>query len=145
MLYYVYFSDAGVPKTGLTPSFGSLATAQNGADKSGGAPSVTEINSSHCPGWYKFDITFGSTPWDVTTEDLVGMIDGGSSLADGDRYKPVAITLRGLGLARVAHKGVQNKSTGDIDIYQTDGATKELKLDMTDGAASITRDPVAAD
>ena len=145
MLYYVYFSDAGVAATSLTPSFSSLGTAQNGADKNGSAPTVSEIDSSNCPGWYRFDITFGSAPWDVTTEDLVGVIDGGSSLADGDRYKPVAITLRGLGLARVAHKGVQDKSTGDIDIYQTDGATKELKLDMTDSAASVTRDPVAAD
>ena len=57
--------------------------------------------------------------------------------------KPVAITVRGLGLARIAHKGVQNKSTGDIDIYATDGSTKELKLDMIDAAAEITRSPAA--
>ena len=143
MLYYVYFSDAGVAKTGLTPSFDSLATAENSTDKSGSVPTVTEISSSNAPGWYKFEITFGTAPWDVTTEDLVGMIDGGSTLADIDRYKPIIITKRGLGLARIAHKGVQNKSTGDITIYAQDDSTAEIKLDMTDGASDITRSPVA--
>ena len=139
LLHYVYFADAGVPKTGLSPDFEYLVTAENGTDKSGSAPTITEVGG----GWYNFEITFGSAPWDVTTEDLVGVIDGGSSLADVDRYKPVAITLRGLGLARIAHKGVQNKSTGDIDIYATDGSDKVLKLDMTDGSSTITRSPAA--
>ena len=140
MLYYVYFSDVGIAKTGLAPAWEYLKTAQNATDKSGSAPSITEIGG----GWYKFNITLGTAPWDVTTEDLVGVIDGGSSLSDVDRYKPVCITLRGLGLARIAHKGVQTKSTGDIDIYATDGSTKELKLGMTDSASEITRAPGAA-
>lgn len=147
MLYYLYVSNAGVPETGLVAgndiAWESLDTAENGTDKSGSAPSFTEIGG----GWYAFDITFGTAPWDVTTEDLVGVIDcdtdGDAGLADGDRYKPVCISLRGLGLARIAHKGVQDKSTGDIDIYATDGSTKEMQLDMTDAADSITRNPAA--
>lgn len=141
MLYYVYFSDVGAAKTGLTPTFSSLATAENGTDKSSSAPTITEISIANAPGHYKFDITFGTAPWDVTTEDLVGVIDGGSSLADVDRYKQVSITLRGLGLARIAHKGVQSKSGGDITIYATDGTSQEMKLDMTENTTQIIRNP----
>lgn len=94
MLYYVYFSDGGVPETGLTPTWESLVTAENGTDKSGSAPAITEVGV----GWYKFAITYDAAPWDVETEDLVGVIDGGSSLVDADRYKPISITKRGLGL-----------------------------------------------
>ncbi|MCK5270191.1 MAG: hypothetical protein KAJ46_05370, partial [Sedimentisphaerales bacterium] len=99
MLYYVYFTDAGVPKTGLSPDWESLVTAENGTDKGGSAPAVTEVGG----GWYNFEVTYGTTPWDVTTEDILGVIDGGSSLVDADRYKPVCVSLRGLGLARIAH------------------------------------------
>ena len=140
MLYYVYFSDQGLAKTGLSCTWEYLLTGENATDKSGAAPSITEVGG----GWYKFDITFGSGCWDVTTEDLVGVIDGGAALDNIDRYKPVCISLRGLGLARIAHKGVQSKMTGDIDIYATDGATKELKLEMADGSETISRNPTAA-
>jgi len=140
MLYYVYFSDGGTPKTGLTPTWESLLTAEDGTDKSGSAPTISEIGG----GWYGFEVIYGVAPWNVATEDLVGVIDGGSALADADRYKPVALTLRGLGLARIAHKGVQNKATGTITIYATDGVTEELNLAMTDAAGAITRTPGAA-
>lgn len=140
MLYYAYFADSGIPKTGLTPDWEHLVTAENGTDKSGSAPAITEVGG----GWYKFDITFDVAPWDIATEDLLGVIDGGSSLIGPDRYKPVAVTLRSLALARIAHKGVQDKATGDIDIYQTDGSTKEMKLDMTDTSSSLTRNPTVA-
>lgn len=139
MLYEVYFSDAGVPKTGLSPTFEYLITAENGTDKSGSAPTITEVGG----GLYTFDVTYGTTPWDVITEDLWMVIDGGSSLVDVDRYKPAAITLRGLALAKIAHKGVQNKSTGDIEIYNIDGTNKAFKIDMTDGATELTRTPAA--
>ena len=139
MLYYVYLSNAGAPATGLTPDWEHLVTAENGTDKSASAPTITEIGG----GWYHFDITFGTAPWDVTGEDLAGVIDAGATLSGNDRYKPVMITLRGLGLARIAHKGIQTKSTGDVDIYATDGATKEMTLDMTDGVSTITRAPTA--
>ena len=141
MLYYVYFSDAGTPKTGLTPDWESLLTAENGTDKSGSAPAIAELGG----GWYKFDVTFGTAPWDVITEDLVGVIDGGNLLSGADRYKPVIITVRGLGLARIAHKGVQNKSSGDITIYATDGTSEEMKLDMSENTTEVIRNPIAAE
>ena len=140
MLYYVYFSDAGVPRTGLTPAWEYLVTADNGTDKSGDAPSITEVGG----GWYKFAVTFGTAPWDVMTEDLVGVIDGGASLADVERYRPVSITLRGLGLARIAHKGIQDKVKGSIDIYATNGTNKELTLELSESDADITRQAIKA-
>lgn len=92
MLYYVYFTDGGVPKTGLSPSWEYLKTATNGTNKTG--PSISEVGG----GWYSFQATYGTSPWDVTAEDLVGVVDGGATLSGADRYKPAAITKRGLGL-----------------------------------------------
>ncbi len=126
MLYYVYFSDAGTPKTGLTPTWEYLRTAgATNVDKM----DIIEPYDDECPiaeiggGWYSFDITYGNKPWDLTTEDLVGVIDGGSTLADAaDRYKPVVISLRGLALARIAHAGIQDKQSGAVTIYKTAGS-----------------------
>ena len=148
MLYYFFVADGGTPETGLVAgsdiAWESLDTAENGTDKSGSAPSFREIGG----GWYNFDITFGTAPWDVTGEDLVGVIDcdkdGEVGLHPVDRYKPVCITKRGLALARIAHKATQSKSSGDIDIYAADDSSKEMTLEMTDTAASLTRNPTAA-
>ncbi len=137
MLYYVYFSEGGVPKAGLTPSWESLLTAENGTDKSGAAPAIAEVGG----GYYHFDIKFAAAPWDVAGEDLVGVIDGGAALPDAERYKPIAISLRGLGLARIAHKAVQDKFTGEIEVFATDGVSGEMKLVMTDAAGTISRVP----
>ncbi len=139
MLYYVYFSNAGVAEAGLTPDFEFLLTAENGTDKSGSAPTVNETGG----GWYNFDVTLGTAPWDVATEDLLGSIDGGVALANIDRYKPVSITLRGMGLARIAHKMIQNLDTGDMILYGVDGATQEMQLDMSDLDAGRQRNPIA--
>ena len=148
MLYYFYVSRAGVPQTQLVPAddivWASLRNAENRTDKSGSAPSFAEIGG----GWYSFEVSFGISPWDATTEDLAGLIDcdcrGHAQLADVDRYKPVLITKRSLALARIAHKAVQSKSSGHIDIYGADDNTMEMKLIMTDTAASLTRSPSAA-
>lgn len=139
MLYHIYFENFGTPVTGLTPDWEYLLTAENGNDKSGSAPSITEVGG----GWYKFDITFGTAPWDVTGEDLLGVIDGGASVSVTGRWKPVSITKRGLALVMTGHKGVQNRTTGDVTYYGVDGATAEFKADMTDNGTTITRDITA--
>ena len=150
MLYYVYFSNAGVPQPGLNPEWISLQDANaEGENRLASAPSVLEVGGTeNGHGWYYFDIIFGTAPWANTAADLVGIIDGGINpsaefLSDDDRYKPITISLRGLALARIAHTGIQNKTTGDVDIYATDGTTKELKLDFTSSATEITRTPSA--
>jgi len=143
MLYYLYVTHNGAPKTGLSPNWETLVTAENGTDKSGSAPTISELSG----GWYQFEVVFGTAPWDVTTEDLLGVIDAdptdAEGMADAERYIPVDITLRGLALARVAHKGVQVKATGDVTIYAADGSTAEMKLDMNDDGTNLSRTPAA--
>lgn len=135
MLYYVHLQQLGTPKTGLSLTWEYLLTAQNGTDKSGTAPSITEVGG----GWYKWDIKFGAAPWDVTTEDLLGVIDGSATLAQSDRYIPISITKRGLGLIMMSHKGTQTRATGDVVYKATDDSTDEVKADMTDNGTTIIR------
>lgn len=116
MLYEIYFTDGGVPKTGLTPTWESLATAENSTDKSASAPAIVETSG----GWYKYEITLGTAPWDVKTEDLTGVIDGGASLVDADRYKPVAFSKRSLALARLTHER-EFLPDGTERVYGVDG------------------------
>jgi hypothetical protein len=152
MLYYVYFSSGGIPVPMLNPTWSCLYEAKaDGKDLTHQASEEVLINpigdtienpSAGC-GWYVYEIVFGEGVWSNTIADLVGVIDGGGSLASADRYKEVEITLRNLGLARIAHKGIQTKSTGDVDIYATDGTTKEMKLDFTDSGGTLTRNPTA--
>jgi hypothetical protein len=144
MLYYVYITQNGEPKTGLSPDFQSLLTAENGTDKSGSAPTISELGG----GLYKFDVTYGSTPWDVTTEDMVGVVDADPSDSEGligtERYIPVEITLRGLALMRLAHKAEQDKSTGTITVYAANGTDEEMRLTMADSTSQISRTPGVA-
>jgi len=153
MLYYIYFSSGGVPATMLSPTWSCLYEATNdGEDLTLLASQTVPIqsvgnniaNPSAGGGWYVYEIVFGEGVWSNTSVDLVGVIDGGDDLADSDRYKSVEISLRNLGLARVAHKGIQNKSTGDVTIYATDGSTPEMKLDFTDSGGTLTRNPTAS-
>ena len=141
MFYYIYVSEAGQPKTGLTPTWLSLRTAENAADRSAQAPAIDEIGG----GWYRFDITYGQEPWDIKTEDLVGVIDNGNTMIGLDRYKPIVISLRGLALARIAHKAQQNKADGHVTLYQTDGVNPEMQLTMSETTVSLTRQPDAAE
>jgi len=138
MQYLVYFEDGGTPKAGLSPAWASMATT-SGVSKTG--PAIAAI--SNADGWYAFDIKFGTAPWDVTIEDLVGVIDGGTSLSGGDRYKRVAITKRSLALAKLAHDGEQVKATGVTTIKSHDGTVDEfdialgsLKLDFDSGGTT---------
>ena len=152
MRYYVYFSDGGMPAGGLSPQWWCLkegtpvgidltdtANIDNGISE---VARDTEV-SGGC-GWYYYDITFGQGVWSTTTVDLVGIIDGGGELSTSDRYKEVKFLVRDLSSAIRGHKGIQNKTTGNIDIYKVDGTTKELKLEMTDDGTNITRDPTSA-
>lgn len=140
MRYYVYFRGANGGVTGLSPVWTSLHSGRDGADKSGSAPSIVEIGG----GWYYFDITLGTAPWDDTAGDLVGEIDGGSSLSDGARYLPIHITKRDLSSAKIAHKGVQG-TDGSYTIYAQDDETPDFTVGMANASGVRTRTIEAAE
>lgn len=75
MQYQLYFSSLGAPQTGLTPTFLTYQNALTSASVT--PPEITEIGG----GWYAFSITPSAV--------MVGVVDGGVSLATADRYKPV--------------------------------------------------------
>jgi hypothetical protein len=91
MLYYVYITQNGEPKTGLSPDFESLKTGTDCTDRSGSAPTISAVGD----GIYKFSVDYGSAPWNVMTEDLVGVIDADPTDALGmnaaERYIPIVL------------------------------------------------------
>jgi len=79
MIYVVFFSSAGVPATGLSPTIGIYKKVADGTDVIP-VPAVSEVGG----GFYKFTAT--------PAEPLLVRIDGGVSLANADRYKVMQIT-----------------------------------------------------
>jgi hypothetical protein len=138
-----YVSQDGQPLTGASSEmdFEFLKTL-GGTDKSGSAPSISEIGG----GWYKFSVAFGAVPFD--SGDLVGVIDadkdGNNQLADAERYIPVEVRLDFYALLRSVNKMTQNKLTGDMEIKDFADNTI-LKLDITDGSSEVIRTPAAAE
>ena len=80
MINTIYFSTVSMPASGLVLTWHSLKKVTDGSTYSP-LPAFTEIDS----GWYKYDYT--------DNVNLVGTIDGGSSLADSDRYKPISLNV----------------------------------------------------
>jgi hypothetical protein len=79
MIYVVFFSNAGAPATGLTPTIGVYKKVSDATDVTP-APTVSEIGG----GFYKFTAT--------AAEALVVRMNGGGSLSDADKYKVMQIT-----------------------------------------------------
>ena len=79
MIYVVFFSNAGVPATGLTPTIGVYKKVSDATDVTP-VPTVSEIGG----GFYKFSAS--------PAEALVVRMNGGGSLADADKYKVMQIT-----------------------------------------------------
>ena len=161
--FLVYFSKSGAPQTGLSPTWSSLHDT-NGTDKSGQAPSISEVGG----GWYKFSVTKGTAPWDGA--DLIGVLDGGSTLGGAERYLPVIISEQTLdrqadvtlsesvadhkdqagslaedvNLIRQAAAGkrTQEIATGVIKIYDDDDTTvlKTLTPDEQNGTLIVDDD-----
>ena len=139
MVYKVYIADNTGPRTGLSPSWESLKTV-DGAGRMVSAPSITEIGG----GWYRFELTYGTVPWDVP--DLVGVIDAGEDLIAVQRYIPIAVSLRDLGFAFLTNTRKQTIATGVIDVLEDDGETVLLRLtpSQADGDEIITPSGVEA-
>ncbi len=158
--FLVYFSRSGAPATELTPVWNSLYDT-GGTSRLGQAPAIVAIGG----GWYRFQAEAGTAPWDAG--DLVGVIDGGSTLSGAERY--VAVTLSEQAMQRqaelvlraavapckaqagslaaevnlvrqaVAGKRTQEVATGRIRIYDSDGAAvlKTLQPDEEDGVLIV--------
>jgi len=104
MIYVVFFTMAGTPKTLLTPTIITYKKVSDGLD-AGSPPTVSEIGG----GFYKFTAT--------PSEALAVVIDGGATLTNAfERYKVLQITANDGNLditisSRVA-VGESNKAYG---------------------------------
>ncbi len=105
MIYKIYITESGTPKTSLTPTWASLRSI-DGTDKSANAPAISEIGG----GFYKFELVYGTSPFDVA--ELVGVIDAGSSLVGYERYIPVNISLRDLAAVKLVNKASYDLASG---------------------------------
>jgi len=136
-----YVAKDGEPLTSAAAQmeFESLKTLA-GADKSGSAPAISEIGG----GWYKFNTTYGQSPFDAG--DIVGVIDADKNavngLANAERYIPVEVRLDFYALGRLVNKMSQDKLTGDMLIKNDSGQTI-LKLGITEGESTLERVPGA--
>jgi hypothetical protein len=79
MIYVVFFSNAGVPATELSPTISVYKKVSDGTDVTP-APTVSEIGG----GFYKFTAS--------PAEALVVRMNGGGTLAEADKYKVMQIT-----------------------------------------------------
>lgn len=138
-----YVSRDGAPFTGGADGmdFEVLVTIE-GIDKLQSAPSIGEIGG----GWYEFEISYGSEPFDAG--DMVGVIDadksGNSSLSNAERYIPVEIRLDYYGLSRLVNQMSQDKISGDMLIKDYQGNTI-IKLGITDNESNLERTPGVVD
>jgi len=137
-----YVAKDGEPLAGAAGQMGfeSLKTSA-GVDKSASAPAISEIGG----GWYKIAVAYGTAPFDGG--DLVGVIDadtnGANGLANAERYIPIEVRLDFYGLWRLVGRMSQSKLNGDMLIQDGSGNTI-LKLGITDGESTLSREPGAA-
>jgi hypothetical protein len=124
MIYKIFITEDGVPRSGLTPTWLSLR-AVDGTDKSATVPTISEIGG----GWYKFSVAYGTTPFDVA--ELVGVIDAGATLSNYDRYLPVTISMRDLSLAKLVNPANYNMLTGVETIRNDADSADEIKITLS--------------
>jgi hypothetical protein len=108
MIYVVFFSSAGVPATGLSPTIGVYKKVSDGTDVTP-APAVAEVGG----GFYKFTAT--------PAEALVVRMNGGGSLGDADKYKVMQITPHDADLdAQVSTRSTaaQGATKAELDAAQ---------------------------
>lgn len=89
MIYVIYFSDNGSPRSGLTPTVITYKKVADGVSVAP-VPTISAIGG----GGYKFTAT--------PTEAIYVEIDGGGALAAFDRYKVLQVTPNDNDLALIA-------------------------------------------
>ena len=122
--YKVFFTNAGVPATGLSPTIPVLKRVDTQDDIT--PPLVYEIGG----GWY----TFEHEP----AQAQVGYVDGTATLADADRYIPIDLNLEDVYLdAPVAVLDtVADAIKAKTDNLPSDPADESLIIAATDALAS---------
>lgn len=89
MIYVLYFTSQGAPKTGLTPTIITLNKVSDGAAVAvmpSAWPTVSEIAG----GGYKFTLAF---PFNSLSEAFFAVVDGGAALVNAERYKVMQLTV----------------------------------------------------
>lgn len=130
MDYKIYFANAGVPVTGLTPTWNNLKKVSDGTNFIP-QPSISPIGG----GWYKF-----TRP--TFTEDLIGVIDGGATLGDIDRYVPIDLTPDDFGMTDMLDAMILGSQTLDptgdtLTIKRRDGSTILITYDLVKTSEGI--------
>ena len=125
MIYKLYFANAGVAATGLTPTVTTFKKVSVNSDVTP-KPTITEIGG----GWYK------TSDYDAA-EDIVGVVDGGAALPAADRYLPIDVTADDDGLEQTLDallgEAVLNYSADTLTLKKRTGATL-LVMDMTENS-----------
>ncbi len=124
MIYKIFITEGGAPKTGLSPTWSSLRTT-GGVDKSAAGPAIQEIGG----GWYKAEFTYGTSPFDVP--ELVGVIDAGATLGNTERYLPIVISLRDLALVKLVNKATYDVAGGVESIRNDTDTADELRIRLS--------------
>jgi len=121
-----YFSEAGVAKTGLTPSI--TIRILDGTVKVN-AQSMTEVAG----GFYKYDFT----TYDED-EDYLISVDGGSSLTDQDRYLANTNETAGIGNILKIEKNKWEIVRDQLIFYDDDGTTELYKFNLRNQRGSLS-------
>ena len=132
--FYVASDGAALTGASAEMEFETLKLL-DGTDKSGSAPSITEIGG----GWYKFSVTYGTAPFDAG--DLVGAIDadknGTNNLANAERYIPVEIRLDFYAMKRLTQKSVEIDSMGCLESDVNNNIKAQLAKLASDGLSAL--------
>jgi len=125
-----YFSDSGVPKTGLTPSI--TITKLDGTVVINSQPMIEVSN-----GFYKYD--FSAYDED---EDYLISSDGGSALNDSDRYLSGTNETAGVGKILQIEKGNWKVYGNQMTFYDKDGTTELYKFNLKNREGTPTETDV---
>ena len=118
---FVFFTNAGVPETGLSPTFATWL-GSDGNPPVAGAPAISEVGG----GVYTYAIPV------ALAIDTVAVIDGGAGLANADRYKLDTIVLADAGLGPDVVWAPLTQIRGFVT-FESEGVTQyQLYVYLTD-------------
>jgi hypothetical protein len=121
-----FFTENGVPKTGLSPTI--TITKLDGTVVVSSA-SMTEVGS----GFYYYDFSAYDN-----AEDYVYLADGGATLNNSERYTTGTNNNQDSIDARkiIKNKAISSTSTNKLTIYDDDGSTELFEYDLQDDSGN---------